>query len=197
MIKCILFDTDGVVVNSKEMFSERISRENNIASEDIIPFFTEIFVSKCMVGKADLKKEIVPWLAKWKWKGTVDELLKYWFDAENNVDQQVVDFVKVQRKKGIKCFIITNQEKYRTDYLRKEMGFAKLFDGVFSSAELGCKKPAQEFYGQVFAELQKTFNLDKEEIVYVDDDLSNVESGEKFGFKVIHFHSIDDLNVIN
>ena len=195
MIRCILFDTDGVVVNSKEMFSEKISRENNIASEDIVPFFTKIFCPKCMVGEADLKKEVVPWLHKWKWKGTVDELLKYWFDAENNVDKQVVDFIDVQRKKGIKCFIVTNQEKYRTNYLRREMGFSKLFDGVFSSAELGCKKPTLEFYEKVFVDLQKEF--DKKEILYVDDDLPNVEAGRKFGFEVIHFHSIKDLLSIN
>ena len=189
----MLFDTDGVVVNSKEMFSEKISRENNIHSKDIVPFFTEIFVPKCMVGEADLKKEIIPWLDRWKWKGTVDEILNYWFEAENCIDNQVIEFVKSQREKGVKCFIVTNQEKYRTDYLRKEMGFSQLFDGVFSSAELRCKKPSPKFFELVFLDLQKKFNFDKKEILFVDNDLENVRAGQKFGFEVLHFNSVKDL----
>lgn len=192
-IKYVLFDTDGVIVNSSEMFSKKLARENNIPDEDIFPFFKEIFIPKCMIGAADLKQEVVSWLPKWKWKGTVDELLQYWFKSEHNINTKVTEYISSLREKGIKCYLATNQEKYRTQYLKKEMGFAELFDGVFSSAELGCKKPSLEFYSKVFDKLSQDTKVTKEEILYIDDEEPNIEAAKQFGFNVIHFKSIKDL----
>ncbi|MBT5022473.1 HAD-IA family hydrolase [Candidatus Woesearchaeota archaeon] len=191
-IKCVLFDTDGVIVCYGEMFSERISRENNINSEDIAPFFKEIFVPKCMIGQADLKEEVVSWLPRWKWEGDVDSLLKYWFDSEKKINNDVKELIVKLRKSGVKCYLATNQDKYRTEYLRNEMGFGKLFDGIFSSAYLGCKKPSQDFYSEVYNELGESFS--KDEILYIDDEEKNVNAGLEFGFKVVLFKNISDLD---
>ncbi len=192
-IKCVLLDNDGVIVNSSEMFSEKLSRENDIPAEDIVPFFKDIFSPKCMIGHADLKEELTPWLTKWKWETTVDELLNYWFTSEHNVNEEVANFVRKIRSEGIKCYLVTNQEKYRTDYLKKEMGFDELFDGVFSSAELGCKKPSLEFYQKVFERIRKELDLTKDEVLYVDDEMKNVAAGNEFGFRAIHYRSFDNL----
>lgn len=197
MIKCILLDNDGVIVKSSEMFSERISRENNIPPENITPFFKEIFIPKCMTGKTDLKKELIPWLPKWKWEGTIDELLQYWFKSEHNIDKDVEGHIKKIKSQGIRCYLVTNQEKYRTAYLKKEMGFNELFDGIFSSAEIGYKKPSTEFYEKIFKQINKNLEIRKDEILYVDDDESNVTAGKEFGFNTLHYKSFKDLQSLN
>ncbi len=181
-IKCVLFDNDGVVVNSPEMFSEKLARQNHIPAKDIAPFFKKIFLPKIMIGKADLKKELKPWLKKWKWRGTVDELLQYWFESEHNINKLLIKHVLALKKNGVKCYLLTNQEKYRTKYLREEMEFAKIFDGIFSSSELGCKKPSPQFYKKIFSEINKNSKISKPEILYIDDDKICVTAGKKFGF---------------
>ena len=57
MIKTILFDVDGVVIPKKRRFSTNFSREFNVPIEKLSQFFENEF-QLCLVGKADLKKEI-------------------------------------------------------------------------------------------------------------------------------------------
>lgn len=76
MKKCILFDANGVVVNS-DMFSDQYQKEYEISNNEMLPFFKGEF-QDCLVGKADLIESLKPWLPKWKWTGSVDEFLQYW-----------------------------------------------------------------------------------------------------------------------
>ena len=119
MIKIFLFDADGVVIIPSERFSDRFSREFNVDYEEKIPPFFENDFEPCLTGRADLKEIIKPYLKRWGWKKSVDELLEYWFENENHIDERVIEVIKKLRAIGIKCYLATNQEKYRTQYLRK------------------------------------------------------------------------------
>jgi putative hydrolase of the HAD superfamily len=177
-IKGILFDADGVVINS-ENFSVQYQKRFGISNDEMLPFFKGNF-QDCIVGKADLVNEIKPWLSKWKWTGSVDEFLQFWFNAEHNTDNRLVLMIKKFRKNGIKCFLATNQEKYRTQYMKTNMGFEKLFDHVFSSAEIGFKKPSREFYASIVNELKKQ-GISPDELMFFDDSTTNVEEARKIG----------------
>jgi putative hydrolase of the HAD superfamily len=84
------------------------------------------------------------------------------------------------RKKGFKCFIATNQEKHRTNYIKEDMGFSALFDGVISSSDLGYKKPSIEFYRQL---TQKIGITELKNTWFFDDTEANVISAKKFGLQ--------------
>lgn len=176
MIKAIIFDTDGMTVNS-EMFSVQFNKDYGVPMDNLLPFFKNEF-QPCLVGRADLKKEIESYLPKWGWKDSVDKFLNYWFDAENHVDKRIVEAVEKIKKSGIKCYLATNQEKYRTQYLRNEMGFSKIFDEVFSSAEVGYKKPQPEFFEYILKEIE----LSKDEVQFWDDTEKNIQGAKEFGF---------------
>lgn len=179
--KVILFDVDGVLVHS-EMFSDHYQKVYSIPREEMSPFYSGVF-QDCLVGKADLKEVVKPWLVKWKWKGNVESFLKEWFDFENKVDARMIDLVEGLRKNSISCYLVTNQEKYRTEYVRDVMMFGKIFDGIFSSAEIGCKKPQPEFYDAVISKL----GVSKTDVLYVDDTVSNVENAKHFGLEAYLF----------
>jgi len=174
--KCILFDADGVVVNS-EMFSVQYQKEHDVSNDDMLPFFKGEF-QNCIVGKADLIELVKPWLSKWKWNGTVDEFLQFWFKAEHNVDERIISVIQQLRKKGIKCYLATNQEKYRIQYMKNYMGFEELFDHVFSSAEIGHKKPEREFYKFILDEIKNEHKIYPHEILFFDDSLENVKEAK-------------------
>ena len=65
MIKALLFDADGVLVNG-EMFSNHLLRDHGLDSEVTAPFFKGPFTD-CVIGKADLKAVIAPYLQQWGW----------------------------------------------------------------------------------------------------------------------------------
>ena len=133
--------------------------------------------------KADVKKELKKYLKKWKLTKPIDELLEEWFKFENKIDKKLLKIVKKLQDKRIKCILATNQEKYRTEYMLKNMGFDKIFDKVFSSAHIGYRKPEQEFYQFIYSDLKKEMKkLKKDEILYWDDRKKNVEGAKKFGF---------------
>ncbi len=177
----ILFDADGVIIRS-EMFGTHYQQKQGLSPEDMLPFYKGIF-QECLTGKADLKEVIAPWLPKWKWDGDVDGFLLQWFEYENKVDQKVVNLVRELQKNAVSCYLATNQEKYRTQYMRNEMGFEKLFDGIFSSAEIGSKKPRTEFYEFIFQKL----GVDKDKILYTDDTASHVEGAQEAGIEAYHY----------
>lgn len=179
MIKAIIFDTDGTIIHREMYFSERFSKEFNVPLEKILPFFKNEF-QLCLVGKADLKVELQKYLPLWGWTKSVDELLAYWFTNESDVDKGLIESVKQLRTRGFKCYLDTNNDKYRTQYLLDNLGLKNLFDGIFSSAELGYLKPQNGFWAAIHDRLGKPA---KPEVLVWDDDEKNVESAKSFGFQ--------------
>jgi putative hydrolase of the HAD superfamily len=189
MIRAVLFDADGVLVHGTR-FSDRFTREFGISMDVVLPFFTGPF-SSCLIGKADLKQELQPFVGRWSWKGDVDALLHYWFEGESHVDTRVVALIRQLRASGVLCYLATNNEKYRTQFFVDQLGFGTLFDGVFSSAELGFVKPDRLFYEQVFSRLGSDSSLSKEEVLLCDDDIENVDGAKQYGFVVHHYIGVD------
>ncbi|MFH2021790.1 MAG: hypothetical protein ABIJ33_00705, partial [Patescibacteria group bacterium] len=66
MTKAIIFDTDGMVVITN-MFSVKFCEEYQVSYEVVLPFFKNEF-QPCLIGEADLKEQIKPYLEKWGWK---------------------------------------------------------------------------------------------------------------------------------
>ncbi len=175
----ILFDADGVVIRT-ETFGTHYQKTQGLSQKDMLPFYKGIF-QDCLTGRADLKEVIVPWLDRWKWEGDVDSFLRQWFQHEHKIDGQVVDLIQELRKNAISCYLATNQEKYRTQYMREEMGFDQIFDGVFSSAELGHKKPQAEF----FENISQKLGVEKDQILFIDDTASHVEGSRAAGIDAV------------
>lgn len=194
--KCILFDADGVIINS-EIFSVQYQKRFGVTNDEMLPFFMGIF-QDCLTGKADLKEVITPYLKNWKWAGTVDDFLQFWFKAEHHIDEKMIDLVKVLQSKNIKCHLATNQEGYRTEYMKNTMGFKDIFDHIFSSAEIGYKKPDREFYQFIFNWINKTESTAKEEIFYIDDSQKAIDAANSFGINGHFYASFDDFtNQVN
>lgn len=187
-MKHVLFDTDGVIVHPT-MWSQEYARRSGILSESMKPFFQGIFAD-CILGKADLKEAIAPYLDEWKWTETVDEYLREWFVYEHRIDMRVIETVGKLRAKWIACHVATNQEKYRLAYLRDEMGFSRYFDSIFCSCEIGYRKPDGEFYSYILKELDIT---NPSEITYFDDSDENVLSAKKIGIGAVLYRDFSDL----
>ena len=190
MIKVVIFDADGVLVHSDRKFSMLLSKDYGIPIEKTLPFFTGTF-QDCLIGKADLKEAITPYLNEWGWHEGVDAFLDYWFKAEHIIDEELIKYIQELRQRGIVCVLATNNEKYRFQHMLEEMGLANnVFDKTYSSAHLGHKKPDHEFFGKIVKDLG---DIKKEEIVLWDDDMKNIKGAESFGIKAELYTSLKDF----
>jgi putative hydrolase of the HAD superfamily len=185
----LVLDVDGVVVKKDKVFSVRLSEKLGIPIDKISPFFKNEF-QQCLVGKADLKEEIAKYLDIWGWRETEEELFKFWFDGERDVNDDILKLVQKLKKKGIHAYLASNNEKYRVDYLVNTVGLGKYFDHTFSSAELGYKKPESEFYNLM---LQKIGVTNLGEVMFWDDDPENVEGAKEVGIEACLYKDFEEF----
>lgn len=189
MVKAILFDLDGlIIIGNKKLFSERLSEKENIPMEQISEFFINDF-RECSFGRADLKDKIAPYLIKWGYKDSIDNLLKFWFDSENNLNNKVLEIVQDLRSKNIKCYIATRQEKYRKNYIWNDLKLRDEFDGIFCTCDIGYDKWQTEYWDSVLENLK----LKPEEVMFFCDNQKNVDRANSFGIKSYYYGGIDSL----
>jgi len=188
-IKAILFDLDGLVILKQDkLFSLRFAEENNITKEQVNEFFLNDF-RECSFGRADLKEKIAPYLIKWNYDGTVDDILKFWFESENVIDLEVLKIITNLRSNGIKCYIATRQEKYRMSYLLNDLKLKEYFDGTFCTCDIGYDKWQKEYWDFIFEKLK----FKPDEIMFFCDTQKNVDAAEKLGVEAYFYTNINLL----
>lgn len=189
-VKAVLFDADGVTIIPSEPFSMQYARAKNFDPKTIEPFFAGDF-QQALIGKADLKELIKEHRDIWHLEGSADDLLSQWFAAENHPNTKLVKLIKQLRKRNLHCYLATNQEKYRTAFIRKVM-FPATFDGIFSSAEIGAVKPSRDFFEAVLAKLA-TQNISARQVAYFDDNERSVEAAKVLGIHGYIYTNIGDV----
>ncbi len=185
MVTALILDADGVLING-ESFADALHRNYDVDLAKEKEFFKGPF-QDCLVGKADLRTSVAPYLPSFGFTGSVDEFLAFWFTSEHAIDETLVAYVQRLRSKGVRVVLATNQEKYRTDYMLKHMGFAGAFDGIYSSAHMGLKKPDAEFFAKVVDDL----GVPKERVLFWDDDRQNIDGAQAYGIAAEFYKGYD------
>lgn len=189
MIKAVLFDADGIILKKREKhFSQRLAEDYGVKVP--MSFFRKIY-PKVRVGRADLKSELAKRMRGWGWQESVEELLDYWFSPENKINNQVLDLVQKLRRRGIKCYLASDNSKYRADDVMKNV-LGKFFDGGFFSCNFGHTKEEKKFFKIVL----KKINLKPENVLFFDDEKENTEVAKSVGINAFFYESFEDFKGI-
>jgi putative hydrolase of the HAD superfamily len=176
-MKVLLVDADGVVLKqNSEYFSERFAREQGIPLEIVSPFYRNEF-QLCQRGERDIKEELLKYLPAWKWEKSPTEFLGLWLTSDVFLDEEIITKIKVVRSNGIQCFLVSNQEKYRAEYIKNKFEEQNVFDGYFFSCDLGTHKSSPVFFRKVLESLHIAPN----EIRYFDNDQKNIDAASSLG----------------
>ena len=190
MIEAVLFDVDGVLVHSGK-FGAQMARELGLSRDAMDRFWHGPF-ALCSLGAADLKEQIAPFLREWGYRGSAEECLRAWFEADSALNHDVLDAVTRLRARGLPCHVVSTQERYRAEYLEGPMGLAERFDRFFFSCRLGVKKPQPELYQRVTTELA----LAPHALLLIDDQQANIDAARAAGWQAELYAFGDDLTPI-
>jgi putative hydrolase of the HAD superfamily len=177
-LRAILFDADGVIVNPMMQFSRYLVQVHGLTPDQTRPFFGGAF-NQCLLGRQPLEDVLPPFLAEWAWPAGLEDFIAAWLREDHHVDARLAQAIQDLRRQGYLCCLATNQERRRADYMRREMGFERLFDRLFFSCDLGSIKPDPEFYHQIEQQLA----LPGQAILLWDDSPRNVQAARQQGWQ--------------
>lgn len=164
MIKLIAFDLVGVLVNEKDI-------ELNYEEEKLERMFGPNLndADYLIEGRKLISKDSIL-------MQTTEELI----DKIYNVRDKDL-FKKIKEKyPDIKMVIATNHVSYVRNFIGESLGVEYL-DDVIISAEIHKIKPNADFYEHI----ANKFNLKPEEILFLDDNINNVEGAKEVGLQII------------
>ena len=191
-VKAVLFDVDGVLTLPEEVFSVVYAKSHGLDPEPFEQFFRNDW-KPIVTGKKDLKEAILNNPELWQWDGDVDDLLKYWFETEDVQNGELVELIRKIKSQGIPCYLATEQEIYRGEYMKNVM-FKDLFDGYFVTAELGVSKTEPQFFEMIIDELKLQYpDIQPKEIIFFDDSQSKVDTACSTGINGQLYTSVDQV----
>ena len=191
--KVIACDVDGVLVQSGDgvdySWHKALGRDFGIRQDQIDAFFQNDW-DACILGEADLRDVLPPYLEEWGFEGTADDFMAFWFHHDSHLDTALVGEIKRLRP-HYRLVLATNQEHHRSHFLWQELALSDVFEHMFASSALGKRKPDQAFWDAVTEALGIAR---PDDILLIDDSEKNVEAARRFGWQAIHYNDRSDLD---
>ena len=182
-----MMDVDGVLVSGRPEdglpFATDLEKDLGVSLDLLQREFFKPHWSEIVTGRAPLTERLSAVLATIAPELGVETLIDYWFSKDARIDRDVLDGLAHYRAQNIKVFLATNQEHRRATYLMKDLGLADHVDGIVYSAELGYRKPQQDF----FRLATQRVGAAPDRVVLVDDTLENIEAARQFGWQAVHW----------
>lgn len=189
-IKAIIFDIGGVLIRTADR-SHRNNLEDRLGlkrGESEILVFNGEMGKKAQMGQIN-SADLYAWIqSHLGLDETGIQQFKHEFWAGDQLDTDLVDFIRELRKKYTVC-IISNFMDALPHMLKTDYPAADAFHFTVVSAHVGIMKPAP----QIFEYTLKLLNLRPEETVFIDDFQHNIDGCEAVGMHGIHF--TPDLNL--
>ena len=183
MIRGVLFDMDGVLIDSEEFICRaaiEMFREKglNVKPEDFIPF----------VGMGE-NKYIGGVAFKYSLEADIDEIKARTYYIYDNITKGklhplpgAVEFVRKCRERGLRLALATSADRFKMEVNLREMGLPESgFDTTVNGLEVERKKPFPDIYLEASARL----DLKPEECLVVEDAVSGVKAGKAAGCKCL------------
>lgn len=190
-IKCVLFDIGGVLVDwHMSWITSEIAKQFDI-KENLITSAFDKHLSELDSGKIDESnfwRSIAIETKSDLLKNNKESLWDTYF-RKNAVPKTDVKKLSIDLKQnGFAIGIISNIEKV-THGVVSDWNLLSHFEYQFMSYQIGFSKPDPRIYEHVIQKLPYS----ADELLFIDDKQSNVESAENCGMASVHFTSLDDL----
>ena len=123
-----------------------------------------------------------------------NEIRAYYDRWEEMLGGPIHETVEILRSlketKKYKMYALTNWSAETFPVALQRYDFLQWFDGIVMSGEEKTRKPFPEIYQL----LLNRFNINPQEVIFIDDSLRNIKGAEAVGIDGIHFQSPQQLS---
>ena len=182
MIKNIIFDFDGVLVDSEKLVGRAFAQ---YLVDRNIPFSEEEFALYAGKKTIHIIQELSVKFNIENQKNFFDDIMKIALDIFVNELTPVPGAENFLKNSNCNFFIGSNSMKERILIGLKKVNFESYFkeDKIFSFDMVSNPKPEPDVYLKVI----ETYKLNKDETIIIEDSAVGVTAGVKAGVKVIGF----------
>jgi len=185
MIKTIIFDFGGVLGSNSDTPFFEVLIKNGFAKDKVMEIW-EMHWPKLKNGAEHVK---AIWnTVKENTSVNIQKIIKEYND-KITVNQEMLNVCKVLKKQGCNLGLLANEASEWMDIKRKKGDLNKIFDKIFSSADIKLFKPNKEAYEYILNSLKSK----PKETLFIDDMERNTKAAEKIGIQSIVFKNINRL----
>ena len=190
-IACVLFDLGGVIVNwHNSWLIQEISDEFQLPEEKVSKEFHKNLpeISTGRINEKDFWHIIGKELESQKLMNLNESLLDRIFRKRVSLNNSMIDFSKELSQKDITVGILSNTEPASYSVM-ENLTSLDHFEYKFLSYNIGHLKPEPEIYHHVIDNIP----FPKEELFFIDDLKSNIESARSEGIDSVQYSDYDEL----
>ncbi len=189
MLKNIIFDIGGVILDDSNKVLEKFLNKSESQVKNLSKMvYGNLNWKKCLLGELSQKEH----LQKLK-----EQFPAYQQDFEKLLELEYQKFVLPVMKESLELLYELKNKKYQIYFLSNltEATYHYIkhkldeFDGGIYSWQEHFVKPQQEIYELII----RKYKLKKEETIFFDDKLKNVQMGNQLGIKSVQFRGIEDV----
>ena len=188
MIKAVIFDMDGVIVESEHMHIE--AEQQTMLKHGVRMSAEELHAFTGTTAKFMFTELIKKYKLNTTFEEIFDEKEEIMFkllEKETRPTKGVVELLKKLKQKGIKLGIASSSHRRLIDYILKKLGITQLFDFVVGAEDISHSKPDPE----IFLKSAGGLKVKPVECLVVEDARLGVEAAKKAGMKVVGYRNPD------
>ena len=191
MIKLVIFDVDGVILDSETMYV-------NAAVETCRKYHYDLpveIIKKSIGCRTDVQKKIDT-----EYMGEDFDFDTYFVQLKQEMERRMiedppsakkglVELLDYLKKKGISIALATSSDRKKQNYCLKKAGVYDYFDYMIFGEDIKNSKPDPEIYLKVI----EHFGCDKDEVLIIEDSVNGILSGYNAGARVIYVPDIVEV----
>lgn len=196
MIKLVIFDLDGVLIESREMHFETlnaalheidpkyvISKEEHLSTYDGLPTTKKLNMLSDNRGLPEsLHKRI--WALKQEWT-------KAYIEEEIAIDPGKLGLFQTLKSKDLKIGVCSNSVRDNTRLILNKLGLLKYVDYYFTNQDVRNTKPHPEMYMRCMIEAQ----ISPKETLIIEDSHIGREAAETSGAHLLGVRNSSEVTL--
>jgi len=192
LIRLVLFDIGGVIINWQDSWLYHQVAQKFGIDETKLSKECENEISRLHSGEiqeSEFWKTIGGRIDSEELMTNNTSFFYEIFKKEIKLNFEVLSLAKKIKKKGFKIGVLSNLEK-STNLVLNELGIMEDFEFQFLSHKIGFAKPNKRIFEYVIRKIP----FEKNEIIFIDDKLSNVNVAKTLGINAIQYSNVKQLH---